>query len=143
MEQIPVRFTVQNTGHEQPLTLRLLVDNQCVWESVVTDSQTVTVDVSAEDGDHSLTWEMSGKTTEYTVVDSDNNIVSDACLEFANIEFDGINIDQLVQKLAQYRHDFNGTGAAINDKFYHSMGCNGTVTLEFSSPFYLWLLEHM
>lgn len=143
MEQIPVSFTVSNTGHEQPLTLRLLVDNQCVWESVITDSQTVTVDVSAEDGDHQLTWEMSGKTTEYTAIGPDNNIVSDACLEFANIEFDGINVDQVIQKLAQYRHDFNGTGAAGEHKFYHSMGCNGTVTLDFTSPFYLWMLEHM
>jgi hypothetical protein len=143
MEQIPVKFTVSNTGHKQPLTLRLLVDNQCVWESEVIDPQTVEIDVSVEDGDHQLTWKMSGKTTEYTVLDSDNNIVSDACLEFANIEFDGINIDQLVQKLAQYHHNFNGNGDAIQDQFYHSMGCNGTVTLEFSSPFYLWLLEHM
>jgi len=143
MEQIPVSFTVSNTGHKQPLTLRLLLDGTCLWGSVVTDIQTVTVDLPAEDGNHSLTWEMSGKTTEYTVLDSDNNIVSDACLEFANIEFDGINVDAIVQKLAQYHHDFNGNGTAINDKFYHSMGCNGTVTLDFTSPFYLWLLEHM
>jgi hypothetical protein len=141
MEQIV--FTVQNTGHEQPLTLRFLVDHQCVWESVVTDPQTVAIDLSVEDGSHSITWEMLGKTNEYTVLDQDNNIVSDACLEFANIEFDGINIDQIIQKMAQYNHDFNGNGAVIKDQFYHSMGCNGTVTLDFDSPFYLWLLEHM
>lgn len=143
MEQIPVSFTVSNTGHEQPLTLRLLLDGACLWESVVTDTQTVAVDLSAEDGNHQLTWEMSGKPSEYTVLGSDNNIVSDVCLELANMEFDGINVDQLIQKLAQYRHDFNGTGAAGEHKFYHSMGCNGTVTLDFTSPFYLWLLEHM
>lgn len=143
MEQIPVSFTVRNTGHEQPLTLRLLLDGTCLWESVVTDTQTVAVDLPAEDGNHQLTWEMSGKPSEYTVLGPDNNIVSDVCLEFANMEFDGINVDQIIQKLAQYRHDFNGTGAAGEHKFYHSMGCNGTVILDFTSPFYLWLLEHM
>lgn len=143
MEQISVKFSISNTGREQPLTLRLLLDNACIWESVVTDPQTVTVDMSVEDGDHRLAWEMSGKTTEYTVLDTDNNIVSDACLEFANIEFDGINVDQVIQKLAYYHHDFNGNGDAIKDQFYHSMGCNGTVTLDFTSPFYLWMLEHM
>jgi len=143
MEQIPVKFSVSNTGHNQPLTLRLLLDNTCLWESVIVDCQTVELDLSVEDGDHQLTWEMSGKTTEYTVLDSENKIVSDACLEFSNIEFDGINIDQLVQKLAYYHHNFNGNGDAIKDQFYHSMGCNGTVTLEFTTPVYLWILEHM
>jgi hypothetical protein len=143
MEQFPVKFTVSNTGHNQPLTLRILLDGICLWESVVTEPQTVTVDVPDNDGNHQLVWEMSGKTTEYTVIDSDNRIVSDARLEFANMEFDGINVDTIIQKLAQYRHNFNGTGAAGEHKFYHSMGCNGTVTLDFASPFYLWLLEHM
>jgi hypothetical protein len=143
MEQIPVKFSVSNTGHNQPLTLRLLLDNICVWESQVVDSQTVSVDLSVEDGDHQLIWEMSGKANEYTVLDPDNNIVSDVCLEFTNIEFDGINVDQIIQKLAQYRHNFNGNGHASEHKFYHSMGCNGTVNLDFTSPVYLWLLEHM
>jgi hypothetical protein len=47
-------------------------------------------------------------------------------------------IDQLV-----YEHNANGTGPLVQDKFYGEMGCNGTVTLEFSSPTYLWLLEQM
>jgi len=46
-------------------------------------------------------------------------------------------------KLAQYQHDFNGTGNPTIDKFYGEMGCNGTVSLKFTTPIYLWLLENM
>jgi len=44
---------------------------------------------------------------------------------------------------AVYVHDFNGTGKFVNKQFFGEMGCNGTVELKFSSPFYLWLLENM
>ena len=44
---------------------------------------------------------------------------------------------------AVYTHDFNGTSKATENKFYGELGCNGTVSLKFSTPMYLWLLEHM
>jgi hypothetical protein len=45
---------------------------------------------------------------------------------------------------AEYHHDCNGTAQqVILDKFYREMGCNGTVSLKFTTPVYLWLLENM
>jgi hypothetical protein len=38
---------------------------------------------------------------------------------------------------------FNGTSEVTEDKFYSELGCNGTVSLKFTTPMYLWLLEHM
>ena len=59
------------------------------------------------------------------------------------VEFDDIEIDQIVSELAEYHHNFNGTQPAIVDQFYGEMGCNGTLRLEFTTPIYLWLLENM
>mgnify|MGYP003352455181 CR=1 FL=1 len=42
-----------------------------------------------------------------------------------------------------YRHDYNGTGQPTEDNFFGVLGCNGTVELRFTTPIYLWLLEHM
>ena len=86
---------------------------------------------------------MTGKTSAHTLLDADGNILKDAMLSIRNIAFDGINIDKLVHTLATYQHDFNGTQDPTIDKFYGAMGCNGSITLEFTTPFYLWLLEHM
>ena len=42
-----------------------------------------------------------------------------------------------------YRHDYNGTTDPFDDEFYGEMGCNGTVSLKFTTPIYLWLLENL
>ena len=42
-----------------------------------------------------------------------------------------------------YSHDFNGTQSMVNDSFHGRAGCNGTMSLKFSTPMYLWLLENM
>jgi hypothetical protein len=59
------------------------------------------------------------------------------------ISFDEIDCTQIIQDLAVYRHNFNGTGADIPDQFFGDMGCNGTIELKFATPVYLWLLENM
>jgi hypothetical protein len=69
--------------------------------------------------------------------------VSDATLAISNLAFDEIKLGHMVTKLATYDHDFNGTKAPVQDRFYGEMGCNGTVSLGFTTPIYLWLLENM
>jgi hypothetical protein len=61
----------------------------------------------------------------------------------SDIRFDGIDCQYLTTNLAEYQHDFNGTGDPTIDKFYGEMGCNGTVSLKFTTPIYLWLLENL
>ena len=59
------------------------------------------------------------------------------------IQIDDILIDQLLTNKLEYIHDFNGSQSTVKDKFYGVMGCNGTAEFEFTTPFYLWLLENM
>jgi hypothetical protein len=59
-----------------------------------------------------------------------------------SFEFEDINVNQIVQDLAVYTHDFNGSATKTQDKFFGSMGCNGTLSLKFSTPIYIWLLEN-
>jgi hypothetical protein len=86
---------------------------------------------------------MKNKTQEHTQVDADNNILTDSCISIENLSFDEIPLGQIFIDQAIYQHDFNGTAEAVRDKFFGIMGCNGTVTLSFTCPIYLWLLEHM
>jgi hypothetical protein len=76
-------------------------------------------------------------------VDAEGNITSDATLTLSDIRFDDIDCQYLTTKLAQYQHDFNGTGEPTTESFYGELGCNGTVTLKFSTPIYIWLLENL
>ena len=96
-----------------------------------------------EDAEHELRFVMKNKTTEHTKIDEQGAIVSDACLTVSNLAFDEIELTQIFINHAVYTHDFNGSQAEIQDKFYGDMGCNGTVSLKFSTPIYMWLLENM
>jgi hypothetical protein len=86
---------------------------------------------------------LKNKQPEHTTVDLTGNIVSDATVIVSDIRFDGIDCQYLTTTLAQYQHDFNGTGEPITESFYGELGCNGTVTLKFSTPIYIWLLENL
>lgn len=144
MDSINIKLQVVNSNPAIPLHLEIHLDDQVLTSQTIAEPATIDCPgIELSDGTHQLKFVMTGKTSEHTVLDADGNIVSDAVLEFSNIEFDDINVDALLQKLAQYTHDFNGSGNAVTESFYHAMGCNGTVSLEFSSPIYLWMLEHM
>jgi hypothetical protein len=86
---------------------------------------------------------MKNKTPNHTQIDEAGSIISDARLIVTELAFDEIQLGYMVAEQAIYTHDFNNTEESTQDKFYSEMGCNGTVSLKFSTPIYLWLLEHM
>lgn len=144
MDPINIKLQVVNSSPAIPLHLEILLGDQVLTSQTITEP--AMIDCSAielAEGVHQLKFVMTGKTSEHTVLDADGNIVSDAVLQFSAVEFDDINVDSLIQQLAKYTHDFNGSGNTVTEPFYHAMGCNGSVNLEFSSPIYLWMLEHM
>jgi hypothetical protein len=109
----------------------------------VDHSCSIEYEISDDDGDHELRFVLKNKHTGHTRVDAGGNIVSDTTVTVSDIRFDDMDCDYLTVKLAEYQHDFNGTGKPTIDKFYGEMGCNGTVSLKFTTPIYLWLLENM
>jgi len=143
-EQITLKFTVAATDYSVPLGIRVRLGNNIIYENANTSEESqIQHYMSDDDGEHELTFEMFGKISDHTKIDDNGNIVSDAMLSISNIEIDEINIDYIVQTQSVYHHDFNGTQPPIEDKFYGSLGCNGTVRLKFTTPVYLWLLENM
>ena len=100
-------------------------------------------EISDADQDYVLKFQLKNKTAAHTEIDSENRIVKDACVTVTNLQFAGIPMGQVFFDLAVYEHDYNGTGTLTQEKFYGQMGCNGTVSLAFCTPIYMWLLEHM
>jgi len=136
--------SVDTTTPDVPLGLEIWIDNQKLFDQAhVQGSHQVSTDFSDDDGEHELRFVLKNKLSEHTQLDANNTIVSDARITVTGIEFEGIALNQLVSDLAEYQHDFNGSGELSTHKFYGELGCNGTVILRFTTPIYLWLLEHM
>jgi hypothetical protein len=144
METVKFNCVVGSTDLTVPLGLEIWLDQHKLFDKDCVD-QTYQVEheISDDDGDHELRFVLKHKQSAHTRVDLEGNILSDARVTVSDIEFDDINCQYLTTNLAEYQHDFNGTSDPTIDKFYGEMGCNGTVSLKFSTPIYIWLLENM
>ncbi len=96
-----------------------------------------------DNAEHELRIVMKHKTPDHTELDNAGNIIRDAMLSISDIKFDEIALGQVFLNKAVYTHDFNGSQPPVDDKFFGDLGCNGTVSLKFTAPTYLWLLENM
>ena len=141
-----VKFSCVIAPSTTDITLgcEIWLDDHCVFDQEhVSEPVPVSYEFSDNDGEHTLSIKLKNKLPEHTQVDEAENILSDALLSVTEISFDEIDWTQIVQELAVYRHNLNGTGPEIEDRFFGDMGCNGTVELKFTTPVYLWLLESM
>lgn len=97
-----------------------------------------------DDQRHEFTLCLRGKQPSHTRLNEQGTIVEDRLILIEDVSIDDIDISYDIRnKFMRYEHDFNGTRPKIVDKFHGVMGCNGTMTLEFTTPVYLWLLENM
>ena len=136
--------TIGTTDPNAELGLEIWIDDQQLFSTEhVADTQQLTFDIEEDEAEHELRFVMKNKTFAHTTIDDQGNIISDARLTIADITFDEIKLGQIFVDLATYTHNFNGTQPETVGKFYGEMGCNGSVSLKFATPIYLWLLEHM
>jgi hypothetical protein len=146
MDPIKLEFDIGTTDAECELGVKVSLDGNVIYNNpYLVDPYHVSHDISDEEGEHELTIELYGKLPQHTKIDDQGNIVKDAMITVENIKIDDIDLSTVLMSapVIQYHHDFNGTQPAVMDSFYGSMGCNGIVTLKFTTPIYLWLLENM
>jgi hypothetical protein len=143
-DQVQLACTVSSTNPTAAVGLEIWLDDAQIYNTEhVADPVNFAHEFADTDGEHQLRFVMKNKNETHTIVDKEGNIMSDCCICISNISFDEIPLGQTFVNQAIYEHNFNGTADTVQDKFYGEMGCNGTVTLAFTTPVYLWLLENM
>lgn len=144
MDTIKFKCVVGSTDFTVPVGLEIWVDNYRLFDQDhINQTYQVEYEISDDDGDHELRFVLKNKLSAHTRVDAEGSIVSDATVTVSDIKFDDIDCDYLTTTLSQYQHDFNGTGEPTTESFYGELGCNGTVSLKFTTPIYIWLLENL
>ena len=143
-QEIVISVDIAGTATNPPLGVEIWLDNKIVHDvNASLDTETYLVKLNDDESKHELKFVLKNKTAAHTQVSNDGNIINDATVTIDNLKFEGIEIGHDVTKLATYTHDFNGHGQESTHEFFNTIGCNGTVSLKFSTPLYLWLLEHM
>jgi hypothetical protein len=141
---VTISCTVDTTNPDASLGFEAWVDDQKFFDSNhVQARQPIVIEIADNDSEHELRFVLKNKTSNHTQIDDTGNIIADARLIVTELAFDEIQLGHMVTEQAVYAHDFNGTGQLTQNEFYGEMGCNGTVSFKFTTPIYLWLLEHM
>jgi hypothetical protein len=139
-----ISFVISPSDPACPLGVEVWIDQQQIFSTEhLASTVKISHDINEDDDEHKLCVILKNKLPEHTKIDADHNIVQDAVINIGSFEFDEIDVNQVVHAQAEYTHNFNGSAAEVQQKFFGSMGCNGTVNLKFSTPIYLWWLEHM
>jgi hypothetical protein len=141
---VKIGCVIDTTDCNSALGMEIWFDGQKIFDQDwVTKPQTISYEFSDIDADHELRFVMKNKTVDHTKIDESGVMVKDACLVISDLAFDEIVLGHVVTEKAVYTHDFNGTGSLAQHKFFGQLGCNGVVSLKFTTPMYLWLLENM
>lgn len=138
-----ISFEVSSTDLTIPLGLEVWLDENKLIDIAQVQLQEITLKIPNSPSDRNLKFIIKNKLPEHTQIDSDGNIVKDARLTIKNLVFDEVPIGHLFLELAEYIHDSNGTQNLTSHKFFGEGGCNGTVSLKFTTPLYVWLLENL
>lgn len=135
---------IGSTDTSCPLGIEIRLNDQLVLNcDHVTEAIYFSHDFDDSVPEYQLQFTLKNKLPEHTKLDEHNKIVADARLLIKNLSFNDIELGHVLTEKAVYTHDFNGTGQVIQDKFFGEMGCNGTVSLTFTAPVYIWLLENI
>ena len=140
---VTISCTISTNDPTAKLGLEVWLDDQQLFDTNNVTDQPLEWQIIEDEADHELRFVMKNKITDHTKIDEHGKIIQDSRITIQNLCFDEIALGQVFVNHAEYTHDFNGTKDSVTEKFYGEMGCNGTVSLKFTTPMYIWLLENM
>ena len=142
---VTISGTLTSTDYSVPLGCEIWLNDTCILDVDHVQKPTKWKQEFDDDneGDKKLRIVLKNKKPEHTKIDEQGNIVSDACIEISDVLVDEIALDYELFNKEGYMHDCNGSAPLEKHNFYGQMGCNGEISLTFSSPIYLWLLENI
>ena len=144
MRKILLTGQISSTDFSKKLGAEVWLNNNCIIdiEHIEQTTQWQTEIPEEPAAEYELRLVMKGKKSEHTQIAPDGTVISDPNVMFTKITVDDLDIDSFVRKLSVYEHNYNGNGEWTTANFAGSMGCNGTVSVKFFTPIYIWYLEN-
>jgi hypothetical protein len=145
-ENLSFNISLTGTYWDKKPQFSVWLDDHVVTQSEIasTAEQIVSFERTISEGDHTLKIRLENKTSSDTVIEN-GEVVKDMLLNIDDITIDDISLGNLLWS-AEYVLDH--PQLYKDQTIDHLDGCvnlgwNGTYTLKFTSPFYIWLLEKL
>ena len=142
VEKLKFRIGLTGTFWDQQPKFTVWVDETKLAEGVASaEIQYIEFFIEVDnDLKHELKVRLENKTDRDTVTDNDI-IVKDMLLNIESVEIDGIDIGHLKWVASKFYPDDTATRPVLDGCV--NLGWNGAYTIEFTCPYYLWLLENL
>lgn len=147
-ENLKFKITLSGTFWNNPPKYSIWIDDTLIKQSQISKNsneyEVIEFNLDLEESTHALKIKLENKTNSDTIVEN-NQIIKDTLLNIESIEIDDMDLEKLKwssQYLLDSPQEYQGK---IIDHLDHcvNLGWNGTYILEFSTPFYIWLLENL
>ena len=146
MEKVNIKFSLESKWFNNAPKIKVAVDDQVLLDTQIENKLDFEQTVNLEDNsNHQLTFTLYNK-SKYDTVIKDGVIQKDTLIKISNIELEEIDLMSILslkKDLFYYEHNNNGSTELERYTLYDTLGCNGTATINFSTPCYVWLLENL
>jgi hypothetical protein len=156
-EKLKFKIQLYSTHWDKAPGAEIFVNNKSFYKDTITGTEKnptlIEFEEQLEEGQkYNFTIRRTGKDSTQTIIDNDKKIIKDQLLHIKSIEIDEIDIGSLVYEgvyAPEYPEPWysqqvqKGETPDKSFKNVTAMGHNGTWTLAFESPFYMWLLENL
>ena len=147
MEKVEIKFTLEPTWFNNAPKIKVAINNNILLDTQLEEKLDFkqTVELS-EDNSHQLTFTLYDKTNNDTEILEDGTIKQDTLINLLQLKLNDVDLTDtmsLNKDVFYYEHDSNGTAQLEKHTLYNILGCNGTATINFTTPFHVWLLENL
>ena len=149
-ETLKFKVGISGTYWDKKPHYTVWVDDQKYADSIISghSNEVEYVEFSADigEGPHEFKIRLENKSDRDVEKNGHGEIVNDMLLNIESIEIDGIDLGNLRWSTSVFHADHekivNGEDMTTLKQCVN-LGWNGTYTIKFDSPFYLWLLENL
>ncbi len=137
--KILLHLEYEHVWIDHPLDLVVKIDDRTLHIDVSgAKHTTINKEIAIEPGDHALTLSVSNKNNTSTTVDEHENILEDSYIKIKKLLIDDFDFGQIMATESKHT-DINNNITISPGGLY----TNGTWSLSFTTPVYIWLLEKL
>lgn len=138
IETVKIELTVSPTFWDKAPIAKIWMNTDVLHTGELREPKTLTWEGQLIEGEHAIKIAYYGKDGRTQTIVENDVIVKDQLLNIDSLIIDDIAVDDVLWLNSEYVSE---DGRKI-DKIIN-LGVNGTWTFKFSSPVYIWLLEHL
>lgn len=141
-ENISFEIFLGNQFYDKPGTVTVFIDEQEKFNATLTTPGLVEIKFDHKlvlQRKHKLKIVRTGKTPDQTIVDDNGNLIKDQIIWLEKLIIDKIDVQGLIYKNSYFYPNFKPQEAIQSGTHW---GVDGSWELEFTSPFYMYLIRN-